>query len=442
MVTGALDLLPQLVTEHLNPGNRRHVTRVDVRYPAPRLEQGVVLVDTPGLGSLATAGADETLAYLPRCDLGVVLVDAGSTLMPDDVMTVQALVHAGTPASVLLSKSDLLGLDDRARAAAYIAEHLRAEVGLDVAVHAVSAVGADATLTDTWFAAEIAPMCQRHQQVARHSIHRKIVLLGDAVRTSLHTTADRSTGRVLISPESLADAETALRRGGALAATVRPMGEQVGTAVSGGSFVVVRQAAGLLVNGEQGLGLTTEDARSAIERAAKDTVGAQAEGLRIELGRFAADVAEALARAGDALGRPEAPTATELLSHVRELPALVLPEVATPLAAPGVFAITRSLRIRAIERQLEAQIGQLLAAALSAFGAGLRRWMREAIAEVQNGFHEYAEPLRVLIEQTGPAISASGDSGGAAARAIEEDLAALDLVCSDVPSPGHVRPVP
>ncbi|MCX6538361.1 MAG: dynamin family protein [Acidobacteria bacterium] len=441
MVTAALDLLPQLVTEHLNPGNRRHVTRVDVRYPSPRLEHGVVLVDTPGLGSLATAGADETLAYLPRCDLGIVLIDAGSTLMPDDVMTVQALVHAGTPASVLLSKADLLGSDDRARAAAYIAEHIRAEVGLDVAVHAVSAIGADATLTDTWFAAEIAPICQRHQEVALHSIHRKIVLLRDAVRASLQATADRGAGRVLVSTESLADAETALRRAGALAANVKPMGEQATAAVAGGASVVVRQAAGLFVNGAQGAGLTVEDVRSALGRAAKDTVGAQAEGLRIALGRFAADLAAALAQAADALGRPDAPPATELLSRVRELPALVLPEVTRPLVVPGLAAVTRSLRIRAIERQLDAQIGQSLAAALSAFGVGLRGWMRDAVAEVQNGFHEYAEPLRTYIERTRATMPGSGDSSGTDVRAIREDLAALDRICGDGPPGDEARPV-
>ena len=65
------------MTEQENPGNTKHVTRLLVKIPAPRLSSGIVLVDTPGLGSLATTGAAETLAYLPRCDLGIVLIDAG-----------------------------------------------------------------------------------------------------------------------------------------------------------------------------------------------------------------------------------------------------------------------------------------------------------------------------------------------------------------------------
>jgi len=68
-----------------------------VELPAAGLREGVVYVDTPGLGSLATAGAAETKAYLPRCDLGIVLIDAGSTLTQDDLATIQTLYEAGNP---------------------------------------------------------------------------------------------------------------------------------------------------------------------------------------------------------------------------------------------------------------------------------------------------------------------------------------------------------
>src|SRR5206468_12634665 len=76
----ALERLPEFVTEQWNPANTKHVIRLVVELPSPRLRPGIVFVDTPGLGSLAVAGAAETMAYLPYCDFGVVLIDAGSTL--------------------------------------------------------------------------------------------------------------------------------------------------------------------------------------------------------------------------------------------------------------------------------------------------------------------------------------------------------------------------
>jgi len=109
-----------------------------VELPAQRLREGVVYVDTPGLGSLATSGAAETKAYLPRCDLGVVLIDAGSTLTQDDLATVQTLRDAGIPASVLLSKADLLAPADRERALQYVGEHIRSDLGFELPVHAIS----------------------------------------------------------------------------------------------------------------------------------------------------------------------------------------------------------------------------------------------------------------------------------------------------------------
>jgi predicted GTPase len=87
----AISKLPELVAEPLNPGNEKHVTRIVVQFSSPRLRDGITFVDTPGLGSLATRGAAETLAYLPRCDLGVILIDVGSTLTPDDLQTMQIL---------------------------------------------------------------------------------------------------------------------------------------------------------------------------------------------------------------------------------------------------------------------------------------------------------------------------------------------------------------
>jgi len=84
-----------------------------VEVPAARLREGITWVDTPGLGSLASSGAAETAAYLPRCDLGLVLIDAGATLSQEDLVLVQTLLHTGAQAMVLVSKADLLKPEER-----------------------------------------------------------------------------------------------------------------------------------------------------------------------------------------------------------------------------------------------------------------------------------------------------------------------------------------
>src|SRR6202020_2029084 len=122
--------LSRLVTEQGNPGNLQNIVRAVVEIPSSRLLRGVVLVDTPGLGSLAKRGAAETLAYLPSCDLALVLIDAGATLHEEDVGTMRLLYEAGIPALILLSKCDLLGNGDLERAISYIEEQMNHELGI------------------------------------------------------------------------------------------------------------------------------------------------------------------------------------------------------------------------------------------------------------------------------------------------------------------------
>ena len=122
----SVEELARLVTEQGNPGNLQNIVRAIVEVPSPRLQQGILLVDTPGLGSLAKRGAAETLAYLPSCDLALLLIDAGATLNEEDIGTLRLLYEAGIPALVLLSKSDLLANGDLHRAISYIEEQHQA----------------------------------------------------------------------------------------------------------------------------------------------------------------------------------------------------------------------------------------------------------------------------------------------------------------------------
>jgi small GTP-binding protein len=140
--------LAEFVTEQENPGNAKHVARVSVEVPSSPLREGVAFVDTPGLGSLATAGAEETMAYLPRCDLGLVLVDAASTLTHEDLAIVQALYRSGAQAMVLVSKADLLRNAERQQTTEYVQRQLATQANLELPVHLVSVLGDHAALCD------------------------------------------------------------------------------------------------------------------------------------------------------------------------------------------------------------------------------------------------------------------------------------------------------
>ena len=147
----SLEEFAQLITEQGNPGNMRNVVRAMAEVPSPRLKKGILLVDTPGLGSLARRGAAETLAYLPACDLALLLIDAGVSLNEEDVGTLRLLYEGGIPSIVLLSKADLLREGDLDRVTGYIHAQLKRELGIDTRIHPVSSLPQYSPLLDQFF---------------------------------------------------------------------------------------------------------------------------------------------------------------------------------------------------------------------------------------------------------------------------------------------------
>ncbi|HEX4144842.1 MAG TPA: dynamin family protein [Pirellulales bacterium] len=177
--------LEQFASEAQNPGNTRHVTRIEAQLPSPRLHEGIVFVDTPGLGSLARSGSAETLAYLPRCDLGLVLIDATSTINDEDIKVIGLLIAAATPVQVLLSKADGLNDAQRWQVQEYVSRTLRDELGVSMPVYPVSIIGQYEPLLYQWFDREIRPLREHHDELSRASIARKIVHLAKSLLSVL-----------------------------------------------------------------------------------------------------------------------------------------------------------------------------------------------------------------------------------------------------------------
>ena len=75
-----IDELHDWVTERGNPGNHKGVERVEITVPSAMLAQGLVLVDTPGMGGLGAGHAAATLAFLPFADGLILVSDASSEL--------------------------------------------------------------------------------------------------------------------------------------------------------------------------------------------------------------------------------------------------------------------------------------------------------------------------------------------------------------------------
>jgi GTP-binding protein EngB required for normal cell division len=408
--------LPEFVTEQRNPSNSKGVTRIVVELPARRLSEGIVFVDTPGLGSLATSGAAQTRAYLPQCDLGVVLINAGSTLSEEDLATIQALYEAGVPASVLLSKADLLAQPDRESARAYIAEQIRQHLGLRLEVWPVSVLGESATLLDAWFEEQIAPLYKRHQQLAEESVRRKIAALRESVEAALRSRLDRVEGTRPSDAEALRQIEKELRR------TAGRIPEETSACIRATDDVeklvpvALREAASRIVerwwqgqNAEAGI----------VTAAVLETAAGVANQLYVRLDGLARELTGALQQAAEQLDVTEIPQEQELVLALREMPQLDFGGEPGALKRSPFVSVARPLLQARVESRLRRLLGREVSEAFLSYRRLLEAWARRAIAGMQARFDSHADTYRAQLDR----LLGSSEASPEAAEGIRRDLA-------------------
>ncbi len=118
--------LPSYVDERLNPENHKRVGRILVLLSvgAAARRNHLCGYSRCGIAGDQWSGGDTRL--FPRCDAGIVLVDAGSTLVPDDLRDCQRIDSEFDPTTVLVSKADLLSPADLEQQIAYMKRQLQA----------------------------------------------------------------------------------------------------------------------------------------------------------------------------------------------------------------------------------------------------------------------------------------------------------------------------
>jgi small GTP-binding protein len=391
-----LGRLAEFVSEQQNPANARHVTRLTVEIPSPLLEVGVAFVDTPGLGSVRTGGTAETWAYLPRCDLGLVLVDAASTLTEADVELVDALRHAGAEAMVLLSKADMLEGQDLQRSLSFIQQELTSKLQADIPVHPVSVRGEAGALCEHWLETALMPRLRDHQALSRQALARKIGLLRDAVRAALERRIGEATNETAGGSDAEKEAlllEIDHLLGQALArldaARHEPPAE-IGQ-LTGLAHAALDEAAHNAAVIWHEHPAHEFDATSLIESSVQSRAGVAADAVARQLTDLRAVLRATLAEAhGKALTSPSLnlqpaeelprPAGMPLLDAAGTIPSSVLRRPAL------AFAGSAALKHGILGQFQDAGLEQRVANAYAAYGRQLEKWRQAMLAGLRGGF--------------------------------------------------------
>ena len=353
------------------------------------------------LDQYVTQGSKEDLQKrLDRCDLGVALIDAGSTLTPDDLQTIQILYEAAIPATVLLSKADLLGPQDRARIIEYVKQHIKSELDLDLPVHPVSVMPQGRDLLGQWFTSDIAPLYNQRQELKLRSVRRKIGALRQSVEFALRSRLRRKDQLSPQKVEQLREVEKELRQASGKLEEVKKIARQISDEIDVLSRKAIRQAAASVVEfWESPAG--KQDLQEVVVASLTQTVEEKTEMLRRFMAALAHELHDSLESTAKVLNMKDGPAEAEVTGLLREMPAFDLGDMRFSMKRPYlVLLFGHSASESVVANRLTQAIGPQLSSAISAYRALLHDWAERTLTQIQRRFDAYANGYRAQAERS------------------------------------------
>lgn len=399
----SIEELASYITEGGNPRNVKGVLEASIRTQSPRLRDGTTLVDTPGLGSLASAGALRTAQYLPRCDLGVVLLEAGAPIAEEDLNVARALLMNGADLLVVLSKADRLGEQELREALTYTEKELRNRIDPGLTIYAISTLPAQMALVCDWFTECVEPRLVHVREEAARFLKRKIAALRGSVITALELRL-RGANRTLEPPSEEGDAAAWIEEVAQARARYDRLRRDIsvlGAEVRAHTETLLATGAEELVHcwdEHQDLKSTSERVQSAMVRRGR------------AIGELVVQALEELRGQSELVARA-AGAPTEELPALHGVPAAEFgwSDTATAFRRPwGLLGLDPLKRLLAT-RRLRRELGPIIAEQLAFYGQTLRGWATRYLEELGSAFEVVITDREGLNRARAAAPDASND---------------------------------
>jgi hypothetical protein len=103
------DEIPDYVTEQRNRRNERQARMLIMETPNQQLQEGLILVDTPGIGGLNVEHTDLAYAFIPRADAVLFVSDALAPLSTQELDFVKMIARHCQHTIFVITKIDAVG---------------------------------------------------------------------------------------------------------------------------------------------------------------------------------------------------------------------------------------------------------------------------------------------------------------------------------------------
>jgi GTP-binding protein EngB required for normal cell division len=123
--------LAEYATERGNPKNHKGVRAIHLRHPAELLAHGVVLVDTPGVGSTLQHNTEATYGFLPEVDVAVLVLSVDPPASESEIAFLRDLQPNVSRIFFVLNKTDLLTDAELAETIEFVRRTLADAAGIE-----------------------------------------------------------------------------------------------------------------------------------------------------------------------------------------------------------------------------------------------------------------------------------------------------------------------
>lgn len=132
--------LDRYISEEQNPHNRLNVEKVEIEFPSDFLKHGIVMIDTPGVGSTFLHNTRTAEAVLSECDAALFVISADPPITEVEVNYLRDVQKLVPKIFFVLNKKDLLDANERKAAERFLVDVLKQQPGFGqrVALFSVS----------------------------------------------------------------------------------------------------------------------------------------------------------------------------------------------------------------------------------------------------------------------------------------------------------------
>ncbi len=134
--------LEYYVSEMRNPENQKDVNIIQVRFPSEKLESGLVLIDTPGIGSIFEHNTRVAHEYLPKADAAVLVISSDPPVGELEIEFLEKVRKYVDKIFIVQNKTDYLEEDEINITVNFSRKIIQDKLGCSFNIYPLSALNA------------------------------------------------------------------------------------------------------------------------------------------------------------------------------------------------------------------------------------------------------------------------------------------------------------